>query len=298
MAYTTTQYLSNVKIRGGIPTSQNTFTAARLLALGDAEIRSYILPLILKSREHYYDYDIDTSLNATGIYDISTRAVGGTVINACLLDSTNRYDLNWIEEDNLTQTDNTDTGSPGIFIKKNQIHLVPPDPSYTTFRYSIAIRPGTLIETDDAAQITAIDTATKTLTFAASTIPNSWTTSNTFDLIQNKAHFDHLAIDQAVTSITSTTIVFSSTLPTRLVVGDWVSLAEESAVIQIPVELQPLLEQKVANTCMRAQGYIQAMENGEKELTRMEKDIVTLFSPRIKENARVIVNRSGILRRR
>lgn len=298
MAYTTTQFLANLKSRGGIPTSQNTFTAARLLALGDAEIRAYILPLVLKSREHYYDYDIDETLNATGIYNISTRAVGGTVVGACLIDGNSRYQLNWISEDELTQTDDTLTGSPGIFIKRNQINLVPPDPSYTTLRYTIPIRPGTLVETDDAAQITAIDTGTKTLTFTSGAIPTSWTTSNTFDLIQNKAHFDHLAIDQSISSITTTTMVFSSTLPTRLAVGDWVSLAEESPVVQIPVELQPLLEQKVANTCMRGQGYAQALEVGEKELSRMEKDIVTLFSPRIKENARVIVNRSGILRRR
>lgn len=297
MSYTTTEFLDAVKVRSAMPTNQNTFTVARLLNLGDAELRSYILPLLMKAREFYYAYDVSTAVNTTGIYDIHTRAVGGKVINACLTDGTSRYDLNWISEEELSDTTSTQIGKPGVYIKRSQLIVVPADVPYSYFKQTIPLRPGKLVATSAAAQITAINTSTKTLSFTSGTIPTTWTTSNLFDLIQDVPHFDHLAIDQVVTSITTTAIIFSSTLPTRLAVGDWVSLVSESPVVQMPVELQPLLEQKTANTCMRSQGDMEGLKAGEQELTRMEKETWNLYQPRIEDEGKKIVIRSGILRR-
>lgn len=297
MSYTTTEFLDSVKVRGAIPTSQNTFTVARILNLGDAELRSYILPLVMKAREFYYAFDVSTAINTTGVYDIHTRAVGGKVTNACLTDADTRLDLNWISEEELSSLTNTQSGKPGVYIKRSQLVVVPADVPYTYFKQTILLRPGKFVATTAAAQITAINTSTKTLSFTSGTVPTTWTTANLFDLIQAQPHFDHLAIDQVVTSITTTAIIFSSTLPTRLAVGDWVSLAGESPIIQVPVELQPLLEQKTANTCMRAQGDEAGLKSGEEELTRMQKETWNLYQPRIEDEGKKIVIRSGILRR-
>ncbi len=297
MSFTTTEFLDRVKTRGGIPTNQNTLTTARLLNIGDDGIRSYILPLIMKAREFYYAYDDDRDVNATGVYDLHSRAVAGKLINACLLSGTSRLDLAWVTEEELSVTDTPVSGRPGMYLKRNQLITVPIALGFDTLRMTIPIRPGKLVPTTEAAQITAINTATKTLTFATGTIPSTFTTSVLFDIIQDKPHFDHLSIDQVVTSVTTTTMVFSSTLSSRLVVGDWVSLAGESPVVQVPVELQPLLVQNTANTCLRSQNDLEALAAGEKELARMEKDTVSLYNPRIETEGKKIIMRSGILRR-
>lgn len=297
MAYTTTELVANIKTRAAVPTSQSTYTVAKILGIADAELRSYMLPLVMKSQEAYYQYDVDTTLNATGIYDIPTRAVGGKVVNCALLDGDSRLDLAWITEEGLQRYDQTNRGRPGVYIKRNQVILVPATGTqYTTIRITIIIRPGQFVETSAAAQITAIDTGTNTLTFASGTIPAAFVTSATFDLIQAKPHFDHLAIDQTAATITGTTMIFSS-LPSRLAVGDWVSLAGESPIVQVPVELQPLLEQCAANTILRAQGDLEKTAAGEKKLSMMEKDTTNLYTPRIENEGKKLVNRTRILRR-
>lgn len=295
-SYTTTDFLDAVKIRGAIPTSQNTFTVDRLLNFGDQEIRTYFLPLIMSAREYYYAYDDERALNATGIYDISSRAVGGKLINAALIQGTSRLDLNWITEDELTRTDTPNRGRPGIYIKRNQLILIPPAPGFTTLRMTIPIRPGKMVATSSAAQITAINTATNTLTFVSGTIPTAWTTAMTFDLVQDQPHFDTLSIDLTSSAITTTTMQLSS-LSSRLAVGDWVSKANESPIIQIPAELHGCLFQACANTCLRSQGHMDALVAGERELAEMRKNAHNIYNDRIEQEGKKIILRNRSLRR-
>src|SRR3990167_6114258 len=269
MSYTTSDLLTNIKTRAAVPTSQSTFTTTKILAMADAEMRTYIMPMLISTREYYLAYDYETTVNASGLYAIPTRAVGAKLINACLIDGTSRLDLNWITEDELVRTDMTRLGSPGIFLKRNTANLLPPTShGFGSIRLTYNIRPGQFIETSSASQITAINTGTFTLTFAS--LPTAFLTSVNYDMVQQNPHFDALAIDQTATTITSTTMIFSS-LPSSLAVGDWVSIANQTCIVQVPVELQPLLEQKAANTLLRSQGDLEASAAGEKELKRMEE---------------------------
>lgn len=266
-----------------------------MLALGDAEIKSYILPLLLRSREYYLAYDDDRTINSTGIYILSPRAVGSKLINASLLDGTTIQELVWITEDELNRLDHTVRGVPGIYLKRNAAILVPAtDHGFSQIRLTMNIRPGNMVVTTSAAQITAIDTGTNTVTFTS--LPATFTTAMTYDFIQDQPHFDHLAIDQTASSITSTTMVFSS-LSYRLIVGDWVSIAQTSPVVQVPADLQPLLEQKVASSMVRFQGDKDALAAADDELKKMEKATMALYVPRIDKAGKKISMRNGLLRR-
>lgn len=297
MAYTTTEMLDAIKVRAAMPTSQNTYTSARILAIADDELRSYFIPLIMKAREYYYAYDVTTALNATGVYDIHTRAIGAKLVNAYLLSGTTKRNLVWLSEEEMTDTDQPPRGGPGIFLKRSQVHLKPASTGDTSIVQTILLRPGDLVLTSAAAQITAIDTGTKTLTFAASTIPTTWTTANLFDLVQATPHFDTLSIDQVATSVTSTTIVMSSALSSRLVVGDWVSLAGQTPIVQIPVELQSLHVTKCAATILRAQGSKDSADRAEREVREMEKNVWPIYTNRIQDEGKKIVPRNQLLRR-
>ena len=295
MAYTTTELLDSIKVRAAMPTNQNTYTTARMLAIADDELRAYFIPLIMKAREYYYAYDVTTSLNATGVYDIHTRAIGGKLINAYLLSGTQKLDLAWLNEEEMTQTDQPADGRPGIYFKRSQVFLKPADPGYDSLVQTILLRPGNLCATSAAAQITGISGTT--LTFASSTIPSTWTTSNTFDLVQQNPHFDTLGIDLTASSITSTTIVLSATPSSRLAVGDWISLANTTPVVQIPVELQNLHSTKCAATILRAQGSKDSADRADAEIKEMEKNVWPIYSQRIEDEGKKIVQRNGILRR-
>ncbi len=188
-------------------------------------------------------------------------------------------------------------GGPGVYFKRNRVFVLPSDGAgFDTLRMSIVMRPNRIVTQDDAAQITQINTGTKTLTFAS--CPSTWTTASLIDLIQQNPHFDWLAIDQVITAITTTTMTFSSSLPDDLAVGDWVSLAGESTVIQCPVELQPLLAQEVANVCMKAQGDEKGYELGKEEAKMIREEVEWSITPRLESAGQKITNRTGCLRRR
>lgn len=254
-----------------------------------------MLPLILKVREGYYSFDKDYTLNASGQYSIPTRAVGGKVDTVALVDGTRRLDLVRYFENELYDT-SLSPESQGFYIKRSKIITLPKVPNgYPTLRVGYMLRPAKIIATTDAAQITGIDTGTKTVTL--SSIPSNFSTSLIYDIVQAEPHFDTLGIDLVATQVTSTTITFSDSLPDDLVVGDWVSIAGTTPVIQVPVELQPLLEQYVANTCLKSQTDLEAYKAGVLDAKTMRDDVLSLITPRAQGEGKKLVNRTGMLRR-
>lgn len=297
MTYTTTEFLDNVKTLAAIPTSQSTFTVTRLLALGDREMRVGMLPLLKKVRESYKSYDHEYAINATGIYPIPSRAIGASVQDVVLIDAQgHREDVDLITEDQVYGPEQTPVGGPAFYFKGNNIVLAPKQPALgETLLVTFFIRPNKLVEESEAAQITAIDTGTNTLTFAS--LPSTFTTSTPLDFLDSEPHFDFRAIDQTPDTVTSTTLIFSS-LPSTLEVGDWAALAGEAPVVQLPLELHPILEQRVANRCLFSQGHMEQFRTGEKELERLEEEVLKLITPRVQREPKKIVGSGKLIRGR
>jgi len=299
--YTWNELLDDIKTRAAMPTSQATYTEPRLLSFANAGLRSFVLPKILKTREAFYEFDFDLPINASGIYDIPSRALGGTVVNVALvnnLDSNTgqRADVNWIMEDDLSNYDRTDYGYSGVYVKRNQLYLVPKDGNgFSYLRLSVFLRPGSIVANTSASQISSINTGTKTVEFSSH--PSSWSNSDLFDLVQAEPHFDSLVIDQPITTLTATSAIFTNALPSRLAVGDWLCRKNESPVIQVPVEWNPVLAQHAANSVLRAQGDTSSYKAGLEALKMLTDDATIVIEPRIKQEGRKIINRTGILRR-
>lgn len=279
------------------------WNAARLLKLAHEEFGSYLMPKLLKVRESYFQWDEDTALNATGEYPIPSRAVGGKLDNIALIDAsptpTSRLDVDLITEDELSDYGSTPAGKPGIYFKRNSIFLVPPTYSgWNYIRQSFFLRPGYFVETTACAQVTAINTLTKVVTFT--TVPSTWAITQLFDFIQDKPHFDTLGIDKAISAITTGaagTMTFSVALPSRLAVGDWVCLANETCVVQAPVEFHGMLAQRVANKAMQSLGDTEGVKTGMVDLESLEKGAIGLITPRAEKESKKLVNRTGLLRR-
>lgn len=299
MAYTWTEFIDQTKSRCALPTSQTTYTTARLLALTNAEFGSRLVPIIDKIREGYYSYDIDTPLNSTGVYDIHSRASGAKIISACLIDDTERYELTRYFERDLEDY-NTSPCNYGYYLKRSQLILVPRQPSsWPTLRQTIFLRPPRIVDNESAAQITNINTGTGDIT--CDTVPTSWTTADTFDMVQQNPHFDTLSLDLTISAITTGSggvLTFTpAALSSRLAVGDWIGLSGESPVIQAPVEVQPLLSQYVANILLKGQGDTASYKAGVEDAKNLRESILSLISPRSQNEGKKLVNRTGILRR-
>ena len=93
-------------------------------------------------------------------------------------------------------------------------------------------------------------------------------------------------------SITFTT----EELPDNLQVNDYVALAEETHIPQLPSELIPILSQRVAIKCLESMGDTEGMGNASRELARLEENAYTLIDNRVEGAPRKVVNRTGHLR--
>jgi hypothetical protein len=103
----------------------------------------------------------------------------------------------------------------------------------------------------DCGEIETINTGTNTIT---GTFPAAWTTSDVFDFISGYPGFENMDSDRAVSAVSTTSMTFSSSLPTGLAVGDFVCLAEESCFVQLPHEAHTLLVYMTVAACLEAKG--------------------------------------------
>lgn len=242
---TTQELIDSIEMRCFAPIDQNTFSPTKLLLLAHEELQSKILPEILSVREEFFVTYKDFPIVANqATYVIPNRAIGMGLREVKIIVGSDVVNLTQITPEAITSTA---TGSPtSFYLQDNNVVLYPtPATASNTLRLYYCKRPSKLVLTSDAALISSIDTATKTVTVTA--VPSSWTTSNQFDLIKQDGACENLAIDQSITTINSTDITFTNTLPESLTVGDWVSLRYTSPLVQLPEEYITALSQ--ATSC-------------------------------------------------
>lgn len=289
--YTTAELLVQIKQKGRIPPSQTPFDDPGLLNLAWDELSTGILRQILSTRENYYLTSIDYAYNANSTYPIPTRAIGGALATIKIINGTVIYEVARSEIGEQFSTVTSPTGYYSFIIEGSNI-VIQPTSSTGTIRLYYYQRPNTLVQTTSAAQITGISGTT--LSFSAGTIPSTISTSTPCDLVQDQPPFDWAAIDQTPTAVTSTTIQFSS-LPSNLAIGDWVALAGQTPVPQIPVEFRNLLVQRTIVKYNEIQGYLDKMKASQQKLEEMEKDVFELINPRVSEEQKRIVPSANVI---
>lgn len=275
MAFNNDRLLDQIKLLGAV--ADGRYEDQELLDLAYDALISEVCPLLITVREEYLVRTADTSIAAsTSRYAIHDRALGGSLRDVRIVDGTSVTELNRIDPEEARLT----TGTPDSFyIEGNYVVLSPVPASATgTLRQSYYVRPGKLVPASEAAVITAINTGTNTLTC---TFPSDWTTSDTFDLIRAKGGFEHLAIDQACSSVTGTSMVFTSSLPSGLAVGDYVAIATESPIPQIPQELHSYLTQLSVSLYLEAMKDMEGLQVSTAKGDRLRSAAVALLSNRV-----------------
>lgn len=125
-------------------------------------------------------------------------------------------------------------------------------------------------------------------TIAFTKTPSIFSVDKRFDIVQHVSpnkiiHYDIPAnsLDQV-----SHTISFPASLVPNIVRGDYITLAEETIVPNIPTELHPLLAQRVAIACLEAMGDEANKVSAERKLREMEMNANTFLDNRV-EGAQV-----------
>lgn len=304
MSFLSSDLVASVKRYSAIPTSQVTFQTADFLALADDSIRAKIIPLVLKHMAEFYVYPYNYSvLNNVSTYAIPPRAINSILRSVQIVSSTNpdqRANLEQLSIEDLYAglpgNARFSVQKSGFYIEGNNVVLYPtPVLNQNILRLNYFIRPNQLVDPTACAQVTAINVGAKTLTCSGG-VPSTWSNSNIVDLVKAQPGFDCTAIDQAITSIIAGVITFTAALPTNVSIGDYVCLAGQSCVVQVPVELQPLLTQYVVVRVLSAQSDSNALKAAIAELESLEKNASLLLTPRVQGSVKRVVNTRGINR--
>ena len=249
---TTVDLLKRIKSATLTPTHQITFTDTDILSLADEEIDNLLIPHIMSLREEYFVKMKEVTI-AIGVdtIEIPERAVGRTIRELKLMgtDNTRPYSLSRAsitEEYALSTT----PGKPIYhYFQGDSIRVNPiPDQAYGNYHLWYEEKPSRLVLTTDVGIITAVSDTTVTV---QQNLNKLITTGAIVDIIKVKAGYVSLYIDQVIGTISTglgpkiiTLAGFSALNPiTGVSVGDHISLAYTTDIVQLPDEAIPVLVQ-------------------------------------------------------
>ena len=308
--FTSNTLIEDVKRRGMLPENESTFSKQDYLALANEEMLIGIIPTIISLHEEYYVYNEQIALVANqSEYQIPSRAMGSKLRDLSFEDTNGTvYEMTRISPDDLSyfQSSNFQNNLSCYYIKGDTIVLIPEVGSgvsgYLNFTYFI--RPNELVLEERIATITGITVGANTTSYTC-TVPSTISTAfnadagTLFDILQKKAGHRIKVFDIIANSMSGTTIVFSNTnLPSgasTIEIGDYIALAGECIIPQLPDELHSVLSQRVVTRCMEAMGDQASLQSANAKLAEMEQKTSILIDNRVEGAPQKIRSRAGLL---
>lgn len=293
-ADTTSLLLSDIRTGGMLPAaSLLTFGDSDLLRLADREIQAGIVPLVMGVREEYFvsyqDFAITPGAR-TNTIRIPYRAIGNKVRDIAFVDGDGVPVRSPLPQLSLEQLED---GGSGFYVTGNTITLYNAggDWGTGTARVSYFQRPNRLVATYSAGVVSSVVGSVVTLL----SVPAGFASGLRYDFVRANPGYDCLAIDYTAT-LAGSTLTFA-TVPDELTAGDYVCRAGEAPVPQIPLELHPVLAQRVVVKALEAIGDSQGMKDAQAKLQELQTDALKLITPRVDGAPKRVVNLSSPFRR-
>jgi len=295
--------IRSIRRRGFIPRDQSTFSDEDFLEMATEEINIGLMEQIIEARGDYLVVFKDVPIIGTITeYSIPSRAHGNKLRAVCIVDSSGKL-VNELTQIQLDQP--ADTGTVNSFFMRNNKVVLNQASSHNGeyIRMSFYIRPNKLVVTNRAATIATIGdgvavdlvTATKILSFA--TLPTHFTSSIKYDITgaESPNKIMHYGLTANSINLLTKTISFIATDVPDMSAGDFITLAEETIVPNVPTEYHPVIAQRVAVACLEAMGDEQNKVSAERKLLQMEKSVLKIVTNRVEGSPKKIRQRNGTL---
>lgn len=296
--YTMTELVESLKKRGLIPISEKTFDSSDLIRFMSEELQNFITPQIMEVRENYFLEYFDQDLVADqSRYEIHPRAAGTKIKSLFWFDSNDkpRNKLEMVNIDDIVGINWDSVGNvPSFFyFIDNYIEILPkPGVGATGYlRQYYFQRRNRLVSTSEAGQITQIAGTNITI----NSTPTGFNDMVQYDFVKGTPEFQNLNINVTPTGVSGTTFTFDADdIPSSLAVGDWLCLAGESPVAQIPLDAYPLLAQQGVYVTLLALNDLAGSSKAKDKRDELLKQVIQLVGTRSEDNAKTIVSGSNI----
>ncbi len=268
MAYTTDDLVTDIKRDSYLAVAQRDFTSAVLLNIADQELLETIAPALVAFDDGYFLEPADQDFAAsTSDYQLDRYAMWGKIRRAeRLTSSSDPVELTRLTQEQVYDWDTTGTGTPQAFLPMHDKVRVYPMPSDATedLRLWIYRRPGRMVLTTSAAQVSGV--AGTTVTYTGSK-PSTFTSSSVHDFYKGTSPFRRVGTAKTATaSAAADTQGFASADAALLAAGDWVCVRDETVFPAIPIELHPFLKDLVIRSMARTQGDAAQYQTARQEI--------------------------------
>lgn len=299
--YTTDGLIASIKRRISLPDAQNLYSGDDLIAFMGDELSSTIEPLVHSVQQEYWVTIQDVPLVAGQTdYTLPVRGIVSGLRLLTLVDNNNNETMFPLLRAEM-QANAYSWLSPytvatlgGFLFQDDHIVIVPEsivNNPVMSIRFRYERQPSQLCATTAAAQVVSILGNVVTV----NNIPSDWTTSLLYDIIKGTPQFVSKGDDLVVTNLSvGTSEVTFSALPSTIVAGDWISVANTSPIPQIPYQMFPYLAQCVANLCLAGLADQEPYATAVKKADIMKEDLLKMLQPRDLGNVQTVVNRSGL----
>lgn len=301
--------INSVRTRTMSPDDVSIFNDDDILDIIDEEVQVQVLDKLIALHGENLTISVDVARNSSGAYVIPYRAVGNKLRDVSLINGNQIYELSQVSIGELPDYTIGQSYSNNLdmcYVENNQLKLVDPSVNYEYIRMRYYLRPSYLTKLDKAGIISAIvsDSGAGTVTLSMSQMGKNFTASSTFDIVQAKTPNKIRAFDLTpatyVNNGTTGTITFAysdlTNILTDLAVGDYVSLAEETPVPNIPTEMHPLVAQAAAVNILESLTDSEALNNAERKLQKIVTAVQFLIDDRVELAPKKIKPRYNTLR--
>lgn len=300
-ALTTSKFIKSVKRRGAIPESQVTFSEDDFLDIANEEMDNSLIPTMLMYHEEYFVDRKDVPLVANQTeYEIPYRAIGNKLRDVFYKDDQgNIFEMTRVSPENrfINSSMSASGDFTRFFMEGAKIVLLGSAPATTSSLEMVYfLRPNRLVKENRTAKVTAIDTVTGVITLDSA--PSVFAVSLEYDVIQAKSPHDIRTYDIVASAYSNTnkTLTFDpDDLPLGLVVGDYICLAGETPIPNVPTELHSMLAQRVTCRCLESMGHTEGLNLANAKLAEMQQSLGTLIDNRVTGAPQKVVNTNSML---
>lgn len=291
--YTVDALIPTLRLLPLMPSVQALFTPSNLVAVMDFEMSSKILPLIDNQAEEYFIVSDDIIYDqSVTVYPLPVRATADKLRSVSFVDSNNNeIRIPRLRPEDIMSNVNA-TGlaiNPalwGFYLQNDKCVLylgsfAGTSQAYKFLRLRFVRMPNTLVLEAACGQITAIVGNVVTV----GNVPSTFATNVTYDIVSNSPQmFVSQGDDLTISTIVGSDITFIS-LPPTVQVGDWVCLAMQSPIPQIPFKpgFQFLLQLSAAK-CLEIHGDTQGFNIAMSQATDMKELFISVITPRVDGN--------------
>jgi hypothetical protein len=269
----TAQLLSEIRDAAQAPSSSSTapgWTDADLLRRANQALFSSLVAEVMAAHgEHFVtDYDTTMTVGGTSGYRIPTRAAFNKLRDVVRVDSDGKpHNLTELKLEELPGKDLDLPGTPThYYIQRNKVYPWPIPETAETLRLKVMRRPNRLVASSTAVVgiVSAVSFSIPVAVTLTASKPSTFTAGVRVDFIQGRPPFDTFSDDVAINTASGTSVTFASgAVPSELAAGDYICLAGEAPVVQLPVEFFGPLAERVARKLLRGTDGMGFEEIGE-----------------------------------